>query len=255
MRAGASITDIGAATYGVIGILAALHRRHLTGRGECIETGLYETIVFWISQYLTSAQFKGVNPPPRGEHSNMGATMGWGVYQLFSTSDERQVFIAVTANRHWTGLCDILGFEDWKDAEELDSNKKRTLQKVKLAERISKAVALLSFDDICDQLYRARIPYAPVNTPLDLINERHLNEGNRWLDIAVPGHNFKTPKLPLDFCTTADFEVRDQPNALGYHSDLILENLGYSKSEVDGLKSQGVVLTSDRVLNIEGNDA
>ena len=40
MRAGASITDIGAATYGVMGILAALYRREQTGVGDCIEAGL-----------------------------------------------------------------------------------------------------------------------------------------------------------------------------------------------------------------------
>ena len=50
MRAGASITDIGAATYGIVGILAALYRREQTGEGDSIESGLYETVVFWISQ-------------------------------------------------------------------------------------------------------------------------------------------------------------------------------------------------------------
>src|SRR6202020_669344 len=43
LRAGASIIDIGAATYGVIGILAALYRRGETGRGEMLTSGLYET--------------------------------------------------------------------------------------------------------------------------------------------------------------------------------------------------------------------
>ena len=255
MRAGASITDIGAATYAVLGILAALHRRTATGRGECIEAGLYETVVFWISQYLTGAQFKGANPPPRGEHSNMGATMGWGVYQLFPTSDGRQVFIAVTANKHWDGLCEVLGFDDWKHSEEFNSNKKRALQKPKLAERISQAVANYSFEDICSSLYRAGIPHAPVNTPLDLVNEKHLREGERWLELEVPGRTFKVPKMPLDFRTTTDFSVREQPDSLGHHSDDILVELGYAPAEIEKLKSSGAVLTSDRMLNIESNNA
>src|SRR5262245_50267205 len=75
MRAGASITDIGAATYGVIGILSALYRRERTGVGDCIEAGLYETIVFWVSQYIAGAQMNGVNVPPRGARSSgMGDT-------------------------------------------------------------------------------------------------------------------------------------------------------------------------------------
>jgi crotonobetainyl-CoA:carnitine CoA-transferase CaiB-like acyl-CoA transferase len=255
MRAGASITDIGAATYAVVGILAALHRRHLTGRGECIEAGLYETIVFWISQYLIGAQFKGANPPPRGEHSNMGATMGWGVYQLFGTSDGRQVFIAVTANRHWTGLCELLGFDDWKNSAEFDNNKKRTQQKALLAQRIKDAVARYSFEDICAKLYQAGIPHAPVNTPLDLLDEEHLKKAGRWLDLQVSGRRFKVPKLPLDLRTTRDFEVRNQPESLGHHTDEILASIGYSSGAIQKLKAAGAVLASDRILNVEPRDA
>src|SRR5215469_16343046 len=47
MRAGASIIDVGAATYGVIGVLAAIIKRGITGRGEMITSALYETSVFW----------------------------------------------------------------------------------------------------------------------------------------------------------------------------------------------------------------
>ena len=48
LRAGASIIDIGAATYGVIGMLAALAQRERTGHGQSIVSGLYETTVFWV---------------------------------------------------------------------------------------------------------------------------------------------------------------------------------------------------------------
>ena len=184
MRAGASITDIGAATYGVIGILAALYRRETTGEGDNIEAGLYETVVFWISQYVFGAQMNGVDPPPRGSRSSgMGANMGWGVYRLFPTKSGRQIFIAVTGNRHWTGLCDALGFADWRDSTEFNSNRKRGAHKPRIDERMAEAVAQLDYDDIAERLYKALVPFSPVNTPLDLVNEKHMNEG-RPLDAS-----------------------------------------------------------------------
>src|SRR5262249_22839714 len=151
-----------------------------------------------------------------------GATMGWGVYQLFRTRDERQVFIAVTANRHWAGLCEVLGFDDWKNAPEFDTNKKRAQHRPRLAQRIQEAVVHYTFDDICARLYRAGIPNAPVNTPLDLLEERHLREGGRWLNLNVPERNLRVPKLPFDLGTTQDFAVRQQPDTLGHDSDRIL---------------------------------
>ena len=226
MRAGASITDIGAATYGVIGILSALYRREHTGVGDNIEAGLYETIVFWVSQYITGAQMSGVNPPPRGTRtSGMGDTMGWGVYRLFPTRDEKQIFIAVTGNRHWAGLCDALGFDDWKKLPEFNSNRKRSAQKPRIAERVKAVVETLPYDEVAERLYKALVPFSPVNTPLDLINEKQMNEGNRWMNLKVGDKQFKLPKLPISMGQTADFAVREQPGNLGEHTDAILAAL------------------------------
>jgi len=52
LRIGASVTDISAATYGVIGILCALLQRNQTGRGQRLTSGLFETVVFWVGQHL-----------------------------------------------------------------------------------------------------------------------------------------------------------------------------------------------------------
>lgn len=255
MRAGASITDIGAASYGVIGILAALYRRHFTGQGDCIEAGLYETIVFWISRDVTRAQIAGTNPPPRGvSNSGMGAAMGWGVYQLFPTKDGKPVFIAVTGNRHWTGLCGALGFDDWKSSPEFSTNRKRSAEKRRIAVRVMEAVRKYTYDEITARLYKARVPFAPVNTPLDLVSEKHLNEANRWLPLKIPGHDLKVPKLPLEMGRTKPFEVREQPACLGEHTDSILTELGYSSADIEALKTEKIVLHSNRMLHIDGDN-
>ncbi len=252
MRAGASITDIGAATYGVIGILSALYRREQTGVGDNIEAGLYETIVFWVSQYITGAQMSGVNPQPRGTRSSgMGDTMGWGVYRLFPTKDEKQIFIAVTGNRHWAGLCDALGFDDWKKLPEFNSNRKRSAQKPRIAERVKAVVEQLDYDDIAARLYKGLVPFSPVNTPMDLINEKQMNEGHRWMNLKVGDKQFKLPKLPISMGQTDDFEVREQPGALGADTDAILATLGYSAADIQKLKAEDVVLRSEQMLNTE----
>jgi len=249
MRAGASITDIGAATYGVIGVIAALYRREKTGEGECVEAGLYETVVFWVSQYIASAQITGSDPVPRGaRNSGMGDTMGWGVYRLFPTRDGTQVFIAVTGNRHWAGLCDALGFDDWKHSKEFDTNRKRSALKLRIAERVEAAVKQYTYDEITAKLHAVLVPYAPVNTPKGLLDEKHLNEADRWLALRVPGLDLKVPKLPIDLRQSEKFGVRHQPAALGEHTDAILAELGYAPADIERLKAERVVLRSDRML-------
>jgi crotonobetainyl-CoA:carnitine CoA-transferase CaiB-like acyl-CoA transferase len=181
----------------------------------------------------------------------MGRTMGWGVYQLFPTSDDKQVFIAVTGNRHWAGLCDALGFADWKDSPEFANNRKRTAAKPRIAERITEATKKLTYDEITQRLYDALVPYAPVGTPLHVLHDRHMSEGKRWLPLKVGDKDFKVPKLPVSLGRTVDFEVRAQAGPLGAHTDSILAEIGYSAAEIETLKSQKVVLRSDRTLNTD----
>src|SRR5437762_4986624 len=67
MRAGASIVDVGAAAYGVIAVLAALQQRARTGAGQKITSGLYETTVFWVGQWLASFAATGEPSVPMSE--------------------------------------------------------------------------------------------------------------------------------------------------------------------------------------------
>ena len=53
---------------------------------------------------------------------------------------------------------------------------------------------------------------------------------------------------------TAEFAVREQPGSLGEHTDTILATLGYSAQEIQALKSEQVVLRSDRMLNTDPRD-
>jgi crotonobetainyl-CoA:carnitine CoA-transferase CaiB-like acyl-CoA transferase len=254
LRAAASITDMGAATYGVVGILAALYRRQTTGEGENIESGLFETIVFWMSQYLARVQITGKDLQPRGggAASGMDKTMGWGVYQLFPTKDERQIFIAVTSNRHWAALCDVLGFADWKNAQEFSNNRERSARRPQIAARVEEAVKLFDYEEIAEGLYRNKVPFAPVNSPMDVVQDRHLAEGDHWFHVEGAGHKVKVPKLPLHMANTA-FELREQPPNLGQHTDDVLAELGYDLAEIARLKEEQVVRRTDTMLEIDGS--
>src|SRR5919205_1509936 len=122
LRAGASIIDIGAATYGVIAILAALAQRERTGCGERIVAGLYETSVFWVGQWMAMSALNGEPSVPMPE-AGQSVRMGWGIFHLFPTADEgEQVFIAVTSNAHWERFCQALDLPDLFADERLKTN-------------------------------------------------------------------------------------------------------------------------------------
>src|SRR5207253_1870700 len=96
MRAGASIVDVGAAAYGVIAVLAALQQRARTGCGQKITSGLFETTVFWVGQWLARFAATGEPSVPMPE-IRQGTRMGWGVYQLFTAADDEQEYICIAS--------------------------------------------------------------------------------------------------------------------------------------------------------------
>ena len=256
LRAGASVTDIGAATYAVLGILAALFKRNRTGLGENIESGLFETIVFWLSQAIARVQITGEDAKPRGNSntSGMGKNMGWGVYQLFTTKDERQIFLAVTSNRHWAGLCEVLGLHDWANDPSYNSNRKRSALRQVIALRVADSVKAHAFDDLVARLAPLKVPFAPVNSPMTLLQDDHLAKSHQWIEVATAAAGpVRVPKMPL-YMQETTFALRREPPTLGQHTDEILADLGYDVAEIDVFKGKRVAVRSDRLLNIDNHD-
>ena len=66
MRAGISVVDMGTGMWCAIGILAALKRRHDTGRGGIVDTSLFETALGWTAYYNADAQVTGAPPERHG---------------------------------------------------------------------------------------------------------------------------------------------------------------------------------------------
>ena len=244
LRAGASVIDIGAATYGVIGILAALHQRAVTGRGQMITSGLFETTVFWVGQWMARAVATGQPSRPMAE-VGQSLRMGWGIFHLFPTSDGEQVFIGVTSNAHWERFCAELKLEALFADERLNTNEKRVAAQEWMLPLVREAVVRYTSAEIQRMLDKAKVPYAPLCRPDQLLDDPHLNEIGQLLPIPMEdGRIGKLPKLP--FASNAyDFGVRRPPPKLGEHTREVLAEAGLDTAEIDALIAGKVVVQGE----------
>ena len=92
LRAGASIVDIMGGTFGAVAILAALRERDRSGRGQLVQTGLFETAAYIMGQHMAYSAVGREPVPPMPARVS-----AWGIYRLFTTADEQQVFIGITS--------------------------------------------------------------------------------------------------------------------------------------------------------------
>jgi crotonobetainyl-CoA:carnitine CoA-transferase CaiB-like acyl-CoA transferase len=240
MRAGASIVDVGAAAYGVIAVLAALQQRAHTGVGQKITSGLFETTVFWVGQWLASFAATGEPSVPMPE-IRQGTRMGWGVYQLFTAADGEQVFIGITSNGHWERFCKEFALADLLADESLDDNAKRVAARGWLPKRIAEEMLRYPSAALAERLERARVPFAPLRRPDQLVDDPHLNASKQFVDTPMPsGKMAKLPKLPVH-STAFDLGIHRPAPMLGEHTREVLLEHGLTKDEIDALASRRVI--------------
>jgi crotonobetainyl-CoA:carnitine CoA-transferase CaiB-like acyl-CoA transferase len=240
MRAGASVVDVGAAAYGVIAVLAAVQQRSRTGVGQKITSGLYETTVFWVGQWLASYAATGEPSVPMPE-MRQGTRMGWGIYQLFAAADDEQVFIGITSNAHWERFCKEFALDDLLADERLNDNAKRVAARGWLPARIGDEMRRYPSAELAERLERARVPFAPLRRPDQLVDDPHLNAAKQFVDTPLPsGKTAKLPKLPVR-STAYEFTLRHAAPTLGEHTREVLLEFGLSKDEIDALASRRVI--------------
>ena len=105
VKVGVPITDLGAGLFGVFGILCALRARRITGRGQLVDTSLFEAGVALSVWEATEYWYTGQVPKPLGTAHRMNAP-----YQAFRASDGH--FTVGAANEKlWPLFCDLLGLD------------------------------------------------------------------------------------------------------------------------------------------------
>lgn len=241
LRAGASVVDIGAATYAVIGVLSALLERKTTGQGQHVTGGLFETALFYVGQHMSNAQLTGDVPVPMSVARAGPKGRRMAIYDLFTCKDGRQVFIGIVSDGQWRRICPVLGMEDLVDDPSLKHNPGRNEHRAMLMDHISRAVAVLDSKEVVDMLVRADVTVAPVHTPLSVLEDEHVCAEGRTLPVKIGEVAGRVPSLPYESDAYRFSVRRSAPARAGEHTSEVLLELGYGTEEVEAFARKAVV--------------
>ena len=232
LRAGTSVNDIMGGMFGAIGAMAALAQREKTGKGQEIQSALFENNVFLVAQHMM--QFAVTGQPAAPMPARISS---WAVYDVFNVKDNEQIFLAVVSDTAWAIFCDAFGYADLKADERLQSNNLRVHAREWMIPVLRERLAHYSAADLASLFARNSLPFAPITRPQDLLEDPHLLASGGLAPVTLPdGREAKTVLLPLTLDGIRP-GVRSNAPRLGEHNAQLLGELGYSAAEIDALSA------------------
>ncbi|WP_280192299.1 CaiB/BaiF CoA transferase family protein [Delftia sp. PS-11] len=171
LRAGTSVNDIMGGMFGAIGVLAALRERERTGRGQEVQSALFENCVFLSSQHMQQFLMTGEPPPPMPARVS-----AWSVYDVFTLSGGEQLFIGAVSDKQFAILCRVLERTDLLQRPEYVDNAARVAVRPQLLAELGDILAQHESARLMPLLEAAGIPYAPITRPEQLVEDPHLRE-------------------------------------------------------------------------------
>jgi crotonobetainyl-CoA:carnitine CoA-transferase CaiB-like acyl-CoA transferase len=193
LRAGSSVNDIMGGMFGAIGVLAALQERNRTGRGQEIQSALFENCVLLAAQHMQQFLMTGEAAPPMPSRVS-----AWSVYDVFTLAGDEQLFIGAVNDKQFQILCRVIDRPDLAADAALATNAQRVDLRPKLLDMLGETLRHHTTAELAPKLEAAAIPYAPIVRPDQLVTDPHLIESGGLVPMeADDGSTTQVVLLPL----------------------------------------------------------
>ncbi|RYY59006.1 MAG: CoA transferase, partial [Comamonadaceae bacterium] len=190
VRVGVSIGDTLAALHGVIGILLALHHRHVSGRGQVIDVALYEAVFNCMESLLPEYSAFGAVRGPAGS-----ALPGIVPTNAYLCQDGGYALVAGNGDSIFKRLMTVIGRADLAADPALADNAGRVARVAELDAAIGEWTAQRTVDEVLAALDAASVPAGRIYTVADIAADPHYRARGMLSEVemydgsvlAVPG--------------------------------------------------------------------
>jgi len=228
LRAGTSVNDIMGGMFGAIGVLAALLERQRTGKGQEVQSALFENCVFLSGQHIQQFAMSGEPPPPMPSRVS-----AWSVYDVFTLAHGEQLFIGAVSDKQFATLCEVLECPELLDEPQFVNNATRVAVRPELLARLAEILKHREIGELSGKLEAARLPYAPIVRPEQLLDDPHLKESGGLVSMPTDdGGETQVVLLPL-LMDGRRPGVRHALPRIGEHTDEVLAS-GAQRTKREG---------------------
>jgi crotonobetainyl-CoA:carnitine CoA-transferase CaiB-like acyl-CoA transferase len=238
MRVAVPANDFGTATFGALGVMAALLERERSGRGQLVETALLHTALNLADTNLIEEALLKKNRKAQGNRS-------WasGPHDCFRTKDG-WIFCMVVGNGLFKRWARLMGDEkQWRDDARFQTDQMRGDNGQALSIRMQQWCDGRTTAQALDELNSAKIPAGPVYSLAETLSDEHIQAAGFFEPVFYPGMKKAAPVVttPVRLSRTPG-KMHRRPPLLGEHTESVLTKVaGYTQSEVAALRAHEVI--------------
>jgi crotonobetainyl-CoA:carnitine CoA-transferase CaiB-like acyl-CoA transferase len=220
VKCGIPIGDLSAGLFCAVAILSAVIARERTGRGQRIDTSLFEgalALSIWETAELWAT---GQVPGPLGSAHRLTAP-----YQALRTRDG---WLTVGGNtpRLWQRLCAAIGRSDLVEDPRFSSNDVRMAHRAELEAALEEALASRDTGEWVDVLTEAGVPCGPIHDYRQVFDDPHTRAREMEVEVEHPVEGtIRALGIPVKLSDTPGSIRRSAP-LLGEHTDEVLREAG-----------------------------
>jgi crotonobetainyl-CoA:carnitine CoA-transferase CaiB-like acyl-CoA transferase len=227
--------DAASGTQGAFAVLAALHYRRRTGKGQLIELSQAENLIPFMGEAFMDFSMNGRNQSTLGNRHPNGIQ---GCYPCLG--DDRWVCITIRADDEWRGLLHAMGDPAWSQDEKLNDPVERRRRHDEIDEKISAWTKSLEPYDVMLRLQEKGVAAGSVMDQRDAFSDPHLNHRGAFEEAyqedtgthLYPGAPYKMSETPA--------KIRRGPVRLGEDNQYLYQDLlGYTDQEYAALEEEG----------------
>jgi len=235
MRAGAAVADVATGLYAALGVMAALHERHRSGRGQWVQASLLQSALglmdFQAARFLVDGEVPG---QVGNDHPTSMPT------SAYATRDGH-INIGAGGQTIWARLCAAIGRPDLVQDARFADERARSVNRADLNAVLSGVFATRSSDEWIEALNAAGVPCGPIYTVDQVFADPQVMHADLAATLQHPTRGPVRVLAPGMVLSRTPGSLERSLGPKGQDSDAVLAELGFSTEEIGQMRDQGVI--------------
>jgi len=233
----ATIADYMSGLFAAFGVLAAERHRAATGRGQVIDTALYESIFRILDSLAITYSVNGTVRERMGTATALAAP-----HNHYPTRDRKWVAIACANDRIFARLAALMGQPELLDDKRFARARERVANREEIDRIVETWTRSQDMAPLVEALERSEIPSSPIYNIADIFLDPQFIARGTLVKVAHPVLGEVTMPAIVPRLSETPGEIEWLGRELGADTDAILRStLGYSPERVGQLRAMGII--------------